>query len=275
MRLFNKVAIIGVGLIGGSIALAIKKKKLAQEIIGVSRHKETLSLAKKIRAIDRGAQDLSIIKDADLVILATPTDTIINLAGKISQIVEKECIVSDVGSTKEEVVAKLERIFPKYIGSHPLAGSQKRGLINAYAAIFRNSLCVLTPTKNTDKKTQGKIRRLWIELGAEVIYLTPSLHDKVLSLISHLPHLAAFSLIGVVPTRYLKFASTGLKDTTRIAASDSQIWTDILCSNRENIIKAIDLFQANLSQIKSAIQKRDKQHLISILKKAKKKREKL
>ena len=140
MKLFNKVAIVGVGLIGGSIALAIKKHRLAHEIIGVSRHTKSLLLAKKMGAIDRGSQDINIIKDADLVILATPVNTIINLAPKILKVIKRACIVSDVGSTKEQIVKILEKIFPNYIGSHPLAGSEKRGIINADPKIFKDSL---------------------------------------------------------------------------------------------------------------------------------------
>ncbi len=272
MRLFNKVAIIGVGLIGGSIAQAIKKKGLAGEVVGVSRHKKTLLLAKRLKAIDRGSQDLNIIKGADLVILATPVDMIMNLAAKISPLVSKECIVSDVGSTKQKIVSKLERIFPRYVGTHPLAGSEKRGIVNAQSDTFKDSLCIFTPTRYTDKKAQEKLWSLWTKLGAKVVLLSPEIHDKILSFVSHLAHLAAFSLIATMPPGYLKFASGGLKDTTRIAASDSELWADIFLSNQKYIMKAVTSFQENLGKIKSAINRRDKKLLIQILKKARAKR---
>jgi len=275
MRLFNKVAIVGTGLIGGSLALAIKKKGIAREIIGVSRHKKTLLLAKRRGVIDKGSQNLNIIKDADLVILATPVSTIINSAPKILKLIKKGCLVTDVGSTKQAIVSKLGRIFPKYVGSHPLAGSEKRGIINAGPDIFRDSLCILTPTKNTDREALDKIKRLWLELGARVVFLTPHAHDNILSFTSHLPHLVAFSLIGTVPKKYLRFASSGLKDTTRVAASDSQLWVDIFLSSQKNIIKAIELFQENLSSIKSALKRKDKRLLAEILIEAKKKRDSL
>src|SRR3989338_7095736 len=156
MRLFNKVAIIGTGLIGGSMALAIKKKCLAHQIIGVSRHKNTLIWGKNSRVIDKGSQDLSIIADADLVVLATPVNTILKLAGIILKFIRKDSIVTDVGSTKKEIVSKLSKIFPNYVGSHPLAGSEKRGLVNASTDIFKNSLCILTPVKNTNPKALKK-----------------------------------------------------------------------------------------------------------------------
>ncbi len=275
MRLFHKVAIVGTGLIGGSIALAIKKKNLADEVIGVSRHKKTLLIAKKARAIDKGSQEINIIKDADLVILATPVNTILSLAPKIARVLKKDCLVTDVGSTKREIVARLTRIFPRYVGAHPLAGSQNRGMPYANPDIFRNSLCILTPVRNTDKKAQGEIRKFWANLGAKVICLGPDSHDKILSFVSHLPHIAAFSLIQAVPKQYLKFAASGLRDTTRIASSESELWSDIFLSNRKNILKSIRVLELSLNRIKSAINKKDKRSLNIILKSAKSKRDSL
>jgi len=273
VRLFNKVAIIGTGLIGGSMALDIKKKRLAHQIIGVSRHKNTLIRAIKGRVIDKGSQHLSVIQGADLVVLATPVNTILNLAATISQFIKKDCIVTDVGSTKQAIVSKLSKIFPNYVGSHPLAGSEKRGLTNAQADIFKDSLCILTPTKNTPPKVLKRIKDLWNQLGARVVVMNPDTHDRILSFVSHLPHSIAFSLISTVPDKYLKFAANGLKDTTRIALSDSRLWVDIFLSNRKNMLESIQSFQDKLSAVKSAIHKRNEKALIRILKKAKGKRE--
>lgn len=273
MKLFNKVAIIGVGLIGGSIALAMKKRKLAAKIIGVSRHKKTLSLAKKRGAIDSGSQDIRIIKDADLLIFATPVNKTMELSPAVSRIIRPDCIVTDAGSTKEEIVAKLNRIFPKFVGSHPLAGSEKRSIANACPDLFRDSLCILTPGQNCDPIALAKIKKMWNSLGAKTVFFKPGAHDKILSFTSHLPHLAAFSLIGAVPKRYLKFAASGLKDATRIAASDGELWRDIFLSNRKNMLKAIKLFRQSLAQIEAAVRKQDKKLLVQILRKAKKKRE--
>lgn len=275
MKLFNKVAIIGVGLIGGSMALAIKKKGLARHIVGVSRHKSTLIQAKRDRIIDKGSQDLSIIKDADLLVLATPVNTILKLSNAITKLIRPDCVITDVGSTKKEIVSRLSKIFPNYIGSHPLAGSEKRGVTNVQAELFRGSLCIMTPTKNTSPKALKKIRNLWNHLGARVVFLNPDDHDIILSFVSHLPHAIAFSLIEVIPDKFLKFAATGLKDTTRVALSDSRLWADIFLSNRKNMLKAIGVFQDNLSKMKSAIDKRDEKTIIKILKKARAKREAL
>jgi len=275
MRLFRKVAIVGTGLIGGSLALAIKKNKMAESVVGVSRHQKSLALAGKMGAIGQGSRNLDIIRGADLVILATPVNTIIKLAPKISRFINKECIVTDVGSTKEQVSKILGKLFPRYVGSHPLAGSEKRSILNARSGIFKDSLCIITPTKNTDKAALNKINLLWRKAGAKVLVMSPQRHDRILSLTSHLPHILAFSLIGTVPREFLRFSSGGLKDTTRIAASDSEIWSDIFLSNAKNISSGIDAFLAGVSRIQSAIRKNDARSLSRILRKAKKQREKL
>jgi len=269
MKLFNKVAIIGTGLIGGSIGLAIKRKRLAKEIVGFSRRKKNLLLAVKRGAINRGSGKLDIVRDADLVILATPVNSIINLAPRIANIIRKDCIVTDVGSTKSKIVSCLVKIFPNYVGSHPLAGSQKSSIVNANPDIFKDSICILTPVRNTNSNTLNKMNLFWRQLGASTILLTPSTHDKILSFVSHLPHVVAFSLMGVIPCKYLKFASAGLKDTTRIAASDSQAWADILLSNQKNILKTIGLLQSSLARMKLTVTRQDRDALIKILKQAK------
>lgn len=275
MRLFKKAAIVGTGLIGGSLALAIKKSHLAKEVVGVSRHKKSLALARKRGALDKGSQSLEIIKGADLLVLATPVEIMKSEAVKISKLIDKKCIVTDVGSTKQELVSCLEKFFPRYVGSHPLAGSEKRGIFNADKNLFKNSLCILTPTKSSDHAALNKLNSLWKRLGARTVFLKPETHDQILAFVSHLPHLVAFSLINSIPAAHLKFAASGLKDATRIAASDSELWAEIFLSNRKNILKKIDVFQREILEIKSALQRKDKLPLLSILKKAKSKREKL
>lgn len=275
MPLFNKVAIIGTGLIGGSLALGIKQKKLAHEVVGVSKHKKSILLALKLKVIDKGSVSLEIIKGADLLIIATPVDTIITLKDEILKYVDRNCIITDVGSTKEKIVGQLEEALPNYIGSHPLAGSEKRGVINASSSIFDGSLCILTPTKKTTSSVLKNIARFWKSLGAKTIILTPKAHDRVFSFVSHLPHIIAFSLINTIPEELLKFSSGGPRDTTRIAASDSILWKDIILSNRKNLLDAIKLFENNLFRIKSAIKNNDSQALERILLQSKKIRESL
>ncbi|MDD5197096.1 MAG: prephenate dehydrogenase/arogenate dehydrogenase family protein [Candidatus Omnitrophota bacterium] len=275
MHLFNKVAVIGTGLIGGSLALIIKKQKLAKKVVGVARHQASLDLALKNKVIDRGALSLNVIKGADLLILAAPVDTIINLRKKILKFVSRDCIVTDVGSTKEKIVSLLAGSFPNYVGSHPLAGSEKRGVSHAQAGIFKGTLCILTPTAKTRRAAMKKIQALWRKAGAKVIYLSPGEHDRVLSFTSHLPHAVAFSLINSIPADTLKFSASGLKDSTRIAASDALLWQGIFLTNRKNMLKAITAFEKKLLRIKSAISQNDKEKLTAILTRAQKKRNSL
>lgn len=272
MKLFNKVAIVGTGLIGGSIALDIKKRRLANTVVGTSRHKHNLLLAKQSGAIDMGSLDISIIKNADLVILATPIKTILALSPRIAKLIGSHCIVTDVGSTKNEIVASLTKIFPRFVGSHPLAGSEKRGIMNATVGMFKNSHCIVTPLKETDPQALKKIKKLWESLGSKVILQDPKTHDTLLSYLSHLPHIVAFSLITTIPDAALKFAPSSLKDTTRIAASDSTLWADIFLSNRKDILKSIKLFEGNLKRLYAAIKKNNKTRLANLLEHARQKR---
>lgn len=275
MQIFNKVAIIGTGLIGGSLALVLKKGRLCGQIIGISRHKKTLEFARKNKIIDFGSQDISVIRDADLVILAAPPQVIRDLAPKIGKIIKDNCVVTDVASIKKEIVTSLDRIFPLYLGSHPLAGMEKRGIRNADAGIFKDSLCILTPTNKTSPQALKKIQSLWRALGVTTAAMTPAEHDRILSFVSHLPHLAAFSLMDAIPERLLGFSAGGLKDTTRIAASDAELWADIMLGNRKEILCSARKFENSLKTITSCIRRMDKRSLTAILKSSQAKREKL
>lgn len=275
MKLFNKIAIVGVGLIGGSIGLAVKKAGLAEKVIGIGRHKEKLLLAKKTGAIDECFLDFSALYTADLVVLSMPVEAVMKLAPLVKKHIRADCLVFDVGSTKQKIVGLLDKVFPNYVGTHPLAGSEKKGALNAKADIFQDSLCILTPTKNTKQENVLRVKKLWELLGAKVETVSSKEHDRILSLTSHLPHVAAFSLCNTVSKSLLKFTSTGFKDTTRIAASDHKIWRDIFLSNRDNVLKAIELFEENILKIKSAIAKKDGKSLGNLLKRANKKRKKL
>jgi len=275
VKIFNKVAIVGTGLIGGSLGLAIKSNKLASKVVGVSRHKKSLLEARKKGAINEGSITLNIIRGADLLILATPVNTIISLTPQISKMISKDCIVMDVGSSKEEIVSRLSRVFPNYVGAHPLAGSEKRGIAFANKELFKGSLCIVTPDNKTKKSALLKIKKLWSGVGAKTMETTPSTHDKIMAFVSHLPHAVSFALMNSVPEVFLRFAASGLKDTTRISASEPQLWADIFMSNYKNILTALGLLEGNLKQIKIAIKTRNRAALIKILEKSKTKREKL
>ncbi len=255
--------------------MAIKEKGLAREVVGVSRHAKSLRLAQQSGAIDRGSQQLAIIAGADLVVFATPVNAIMSKACEAARFLDDAALVIDVGSSKEMIVARLERIFPRFVGCHPLAGSEKRGIAYADKDLFRDSLCIVTPTKKTNQQDVAKVQAFWRAVGAKVKNVSPVEHDTTVAFISHLPHALAFSLLGSVPAKCLPFVATSFKDTTRIVASDIELWADIFLSNRKNVTGAIELFQKQLAQLKKAIGANDRRLLESILRKAQAKRESL
>lgn len=275
MKMFNKVVIFGTGLIGGSLGLALKRKHLVNRIIGLSRHKKNARMALRVGAIDCIGSSIDAVRDADLVILASPVDAIINIAQKIAKRLKSDCIVIDVGSTKENIVTRSGALIPNFVGCHPLAGSEKKGIENARRDIFSGTICIITPTTETKKDHLNKIKLLWRKLGAQVVILAPKKHDQILAFTSHLPHMIAFSLIGSIPEKFLKLSSGGLKDTTRISGSNASLWSEIFLSNRKNLLASVSSFQVKLAALKLALANRDMKRLTKILSAAKRKRERL
>lgn len=273
MKMFNKAVIIGTGLIGGSMGIALKKKGIVSHISGLSRNKNNAKLAKKIGAIDKIAGSLDVVASADLVILATPPDTIIDIALKIKNMLKKDCVVIDVGSSKEKIVNKLSPVIPNFIGCHPLAGSEKRGISSVGGDIFKGSTCIITPVSLTNSKALSKVKALWRKLGVKIVISSPDKHDQALSHTSHLPHAIAFSLIDAIPNEFLALSSTSLRDLSRISSSDPDLWSQIFLTNRANLLGAINSFQIKLTCLKRALENKDSKRLIKILKTANKKRE--
>jgi len=272
MKMFNKVVIFGTGLIGGSMGFALKRKGLARQIIGFSRQKKNAELARRMGAIDRTAASLGQVQDADLVILAAPVEAIINIAPELAKRLKKGCLVIDVASTKEKIVSRLNKLIPDFVGCHPLAGSEKKGISNAQMDIFADSICIITPVSDTGKSALKKARSLWKKLGAHILLMPAARHDRILAFTSHLPHTVAFSLIGSIPDKFLKISSGGLADTTRIAGSDEILWSQIFLSNRKNLLSSISSFQKKLAAFKSALANKNRKRLIKILAAARKKR---
>ncbi|MBL7197139.1 MAG: prephenate dehydrogenase [Candidatus Omnitrophica bacterium] len=276
MVVFNRITIVGVGLIGGSLAKAIRKKHLCKKIIGFFRKKRKLNKAIKEKIVDEGYLDLkkSICK-SDLIILALPINQIINFMAKVKRIQKANTILMDVGSTKSKVITAANKLNLNFVGTHPLAGSEKRGMDFSSSKLFDNSKVLIAPTKKTNKQALNKIKLFWKRLNAKIIILTPNQHDKILSYTSHLPHLSSFCLINSIPSEYLAFGASGLKDTTRIALSDAQIWTDILLSNKKELLLSIKSFESQIGKLKRIINKNKRNQLISFLNLSKNKRKKI
>jgi len=279
MKTFDKIAIVGVGLIGGSIGLAVKKRKLAGSVVGIFRKNSTLKKALKRGAITAATMDLAEgVKGADLIIIASPVSSIPCLAKELLKHVKDGSVITDVGSTKawitKEIAGALKRrkdVF--FIGSHPMAGSERAGVEFARQDLLEGSPCIVTKDKFTDKIALRKVMAFWKSLGAKVNVMTPDEHDRSVSLVSHLPHLVAFGLALAVPDRDLKYAAEGFKDTTRVASSDPELWADILLSNRVHILKAAASFGATYKKLVCSLSKNDYAGIVRLIKAAKSKRD--
>ncbi|MCM8781697.1 MAG: prephenate dehydrogenase/arogenate dehydrogenase family protein [Candidatus Omnitrophica bacterium] len=272
---FGKVAIIGVGLIGGSIALAIKKRHLAKEVVGIFRRVSTLKRALRYKAIDRGTLSIKDgVKDADLIILATPVSSIPKVARDVAKYTKKGAVITDVGSTKKWIVERIEKSLKAsqsawFVGSHPMAGSEHAGVEFARYDLLTGSPCIVTKTTKTGKRALDKVVGFWKGLDAKVKIMDPATHDRSISLISHLPHLVAFALAGIIPAKELSYAAEGFKDTTRVASSDPKLWADIFISNKKEVLRAVHLFEKYLKNITAALSKGDYMEMVKLLKKAK------
>lgn len=280
MNKINQVAIIGVGLIGGSLGLALKEKKIAKKITGVGRREESLKIAQEMHEVDEATTDLvSGVKEADLVVIATPLDLTVETFKKILPHLKKGCVVTDVGSVKGPILKRIDHPF--FIGGHPLAGSEKRGPQAARVDLFREATVVLTPVKKTDEKALALVKGMWQALEAKVLFLDCEVHDRLVAFTSHLPHILATSLTNLIgevaekEKRVLSLMGEGFRDTTRIAASPPNMWKEICLANREDISKAIKKFKEILSEMEEALSREERDNLLHKFEKAKEIRDKL
>ena len=276
----NRVTIIGVGLIGGSLGLALKEKKIAKKITGVGRREESLKIAQEMHEVDEATTDLvSGVKEADLVVIATPLDLTVETFKKILPHLKKGCVVTDVGSVKGPILKRIDHPF--FIGGHPLAGSEKRGPQAARVDLFREATVVLTPVEKTDEKALALVKGMWQDLEAKVLFLDCEVHDRLVAFTSHLPHILATSLTNLIgevaekEKRVLSLMGEGFRDTTRIAASPPNMWKEICLANREELSKAIKKFKEILSEMEEALSKEEGDKLLHKFEKAKETRDKL
>lgn len=282
---FQKVVIVGIGLIGGSLALALKKGGLARTVLGIDRVTDELEQAVAKGAIDGYSHDPSEgIGGADLVVLATPVGMFEPIVRQVASRLQPGCIMTDVGSSKGRLVTTIEQMLPKtvsFVGGHPIAGKEKSGFQAASTDLFRGARCILTPTPHTDVQALEKVKNLWEEVGSEVVLMEPMDHDRVLAAISHLPHMAAYALVNTAmdllnqDTDLLSFSAGGFKDFTRIAASSPEMWRDICLHNGDNILTTIEAYEAVLERIKGYIRTHNGKGLFEEFERAKKLREEI
>jgi len=275
---FNNVSIIGVGLIGGSLGLAIKRKKLSNKVIGVGRRKSSISSAKKKGAIDEATLDIGKgVRESDLVIIATPINKVIDIAKKVVKHLPVGAILLDVASTKSNIVLEIEKIVPpyvSYIGTHPIAGSEKKGVKFAEDTMFDNANCIITPTSRTDEEVLTRIKKFWENLGSRIIVMSPQMHDKIVSNISHIPHLIAAVLVKI-SGEYLDFCGGSFKDATRVALSSPEMWTYVFMENKKYILKDMEKIISDFKKFSMLISNNKKQNLLKILNQTKFERQKI
>ena len=252
---FNRVAIIGIGLLGGSVGLALKAKGICGKIVGVGRSRSSIETGLSMGAVDEAVADLSqAAAGADLVVVCTPVGSIARIIAEMDDSLGDSCVVTDVGSTKRSIVTAVERLRragPKFVGSHPLTGSEKKGVQHASAELFEGATVFLTPTASTNRRVTEIVRGMWERLGGSAVELKPEIHDRVVAQTSHLPHVIAAMLVAGVrtlPKEYADLTGKGFLDTTRIASSDPEMWADICMNNSSEIRAAMATLRSDLDE---------------------------
>jgi prephenate dehydrogenase len=277
--LFDSLAIVGVGLIGGSVGLAAKARAATRRVVGVGRHPDALARARDLGVIDGFTTDMAAgVRAADVVVFCSPVDLIARQVREATAYALPGALFTDAGSTKGTIVRDLDGKLPdhvRFVGAHPLAGSEKQGAENATADLFDGRVCVVTPTASTDPRAVERATLFWQALGCVVKRLTPEEHDLALATTSHLPHLVASLLAGQLPDKWRQFAATGFRDTTRIAAGDPALWTAIARENALALSHALEVFDERLQQLRRAVLNRNEDALTDLLTAGKKVRDAL
>jgi cyclohexadieny/prephenate dehydrogenase len=279
MKKIQTLTIVGVGLIGGSIGLAARRRGVAAHVLGVGRSADSLERARAVGAIDEASLDLAAaVRRADVAVFCTPVDRIADQVLAVAPDCAPGTLLTDAGSTKAGIVARLDGQLPAgvaFVGSHPLAGSEKRGPEHADADLFRGRLTVITPGPRTDPAAVERTTAFWKALGSRVRLMTPEEHDQALALTSHLPHLLASALAGILPDDCRDLAATGFRDTTRVAAGDPALWTAIFAQNRDAVLRALHRLTGRLDALRAAVEAGDWTTLDTLLAEAKKVRDAL
>lgn len=285
-KLFNQISVIGLGLIGSSFSLAIKKNKIANKVVGYSRSSSTRKAAKKLNLVDTVANSLvKSVKGSDLIIICTPLSTYPKIINEMTPHLEKNSIVTDVGSAKLTTINEVSGLFSKFIQfipAHPIAGTEQSGPYAGFPELFIDRWCILTPLKNNKPSSVNKIKTLWKSLGSKVEIMSPERHDRVMAITSHLPHLIAYNIVStaadletVTKQEIIKYSASGFRDFTRIASSDPVMWRDIFLKNKDAVLEMIGRFSEDLSALQKAVRWEDSKTLHKIFSRTRKVREKI
>jgi prephenate dehydrogenase len=280
---WSKITIVGVGLLGGSLGLALKRRGLADQIDGVVRRRATIAECLEVGAVDRATCELPRgVEGADLVVLCTPLSQMRRLAEQMLPALQPGAVVTDVGSVKGPVVEALEPLVARagahFVGSHPMAGAETTGVRHARADLFEQAVCVLTPTPRSDADALRQVEQLWQAVGAKVLQLPPGVHDELVSRASHLPHVVAAGLAHYVlspahPPEQALLCANGFRDTTRIASGSPTMWRDIALANRENLARVLGVFIDDLREFQLALANADEPAIEEFFEQAKRRRD--
>ena len=277
----KKVSFIGMGLINSSLARDLKIKKFYLSSSAYSRRLSTINKIKKLKLVDFASSNIEkTIKEADIIIVGIPVAAYQEVFKKICNNIKPGAIITDVGSVKKEVINSVKKYLPKnidFVPGHPIAGTENSGPESGFAGLFKNGWCILTPNKNTSKSSVKIIKYMWQLVGMKVDIMDSNYHDEVLAITSHIPHIIAYSIVGTIANlqttikkEVIKYAASGFRDFTRIAASDPIMWRDIILYNRQSILKMLNLFKKDLSKLEYAIENNDDKFLLNLFTKTRK-----
>jgi len=276
MKDLKQITVMGLGLLGGSISLAVLRSFARVKVVGYTHRSSTRAKARGLAVATEVVDCLkSSVSKADIVILATPIVTFEKIFSEIADALPSGCIVTDVGSTKVLPHRWAARKLPRsvhYVGSHPIAGSEQRGVEFARDDLFEGAMCILTATEKTNQQAVQILKKFWSKLGCCVKLMTPKEHDRIFANVSHVPHVTAAALINANSIEELKFAGKGFIDTSRIASGPANIWADVLLTNANNTARGIDRIIAELVKLKKAVKKENKKEIEKLLEKARTKR---
>lgn len=277
--MINRLCIIGVGLIGGSLARALKRAGACAEVVGCGRDEAALRRAVELGVIDRYHSDPALaVSGADVVVLAVPLGMMEPVLRRIAPALSAGAVITDVGSAKGSVVAAAQAVFgtvpARFVPGHPIAGTEKSGVEASFAELFQGRRVILTPLSGTDAEAHRIVRRMWEQTGAEVVDMAVEHHDEVLAATSHLPHLLAFALVDTLArmqetAEIFRYAAGGFRDFTRIASSDPKMWRDICLANREAVVAMLDRFSDDLAGLRNAIDAEDGEAIAEVFTRAK------
>lgn len=255
-----RISIVGLGLIGASLAKALHKKT---RIIGIDTDSSVVMKALEEGVIAEGGADLSLASASDIVVIAVPVKSIVNTAHKVIEHIGEDTVLTDTGSTKAHIVEHIDRIFPSFVGSHPIAGKENPGYSHSQEDLFANAMTIITPSSSTKENCISKAKELWETCGSRIHIMDPVQHDRLMAIISHMPHLLSYTSMSMAGDLHIhkQLLGAGFRDFTRIAASDPVMWRDIFLDNKENILPLIDRYIQELGFIRSLIEEEKSQYL--------------